>query len=296
MGGFVMNSRRQFLKVLGSASAGMLLAGTKPLWASENMERLTILHTNDLHCRIEPFGANHPHHPNQGGLAMLSGMVKKVREQEKNVLLLDSGDMFQGTPYFNFYKGELILKLMSKMGYDAGTIGNHEFDNGLEGLKKVWPHAAFPIVNANYDFSNTVLKGMMKPYMTLQKGNLKIGIYGLGVKLDGLVSPKSYGETGYLDPIEVALKMEKLLKREQQCDVVICLSHLGYEYKSDMVSDVLLARHTKMTDMILGGHTHTFLDQPAEIKNKAGKKVLVNQAGWGGLVLGRIDLTIKKSK
>ena len=203
--------------------------------------------------------------------------------------------MFQGTSYFNYFKGELILKVMSEAGYDAGTIGNHEFDNGLEGILNPLPNAKFPIINSNYDFSNTILAGNFPRYKIFKRNNIRIGIYGLGIELSGLVSEKNYGNAIYNDPLKVALEMEQFLKKEQQCDLVICLSHLGLKYEEKKVSDLVLASETLFTDLIIGGHTHTYLEKPLIQKNKVGNDVIVNQAWWGGLVLGKIDFVFERS-
>jgi 5'-nucleotidase len=225
----------------------------------------------------------------KGGVASRAAIINQIRSEEKNVLLLDAGDIFQGTPYFNFYGGELEIKMMSMMGYDAGIMGNHDFDNGIEGFVKQLPHANFPILNANYDFTDTPMAGKSKEYQIFKKGGVKIGVYGLGIELTGLVNPQQYGNTKYLDPIEKALALEKFLKLDQKCDLVICLSHLGYKYRENKVSDVVLAQNTYFTDLIIGGHTHTFLNVPDSIKNKSGKETLVNQVGFAGINLGRID-------
>jgi len=292
-----MNTRRRFLKNMASATAGLALVNLpKKLLAREDLMRLSVLHTNDIHCHIDPFPPTDPTYPGRGGLARLSAYVKKTREENKNTLLLDAGDMFQGTPYFNYYKGELILKVMSDIGYEASTIGNHEFDNGLEGIDQHIGFAGFPIICSNYDFSQTILHDRFPEYKIFQKEDIKIGVYGLGIEMAGLVSDKNYGETRYLDPVEVALKMEAFLKYEKKCDLVICLSHLGLRYKEDKISDVLLAPQTYFTNLIIGGHTHTFLDEPLQLKNADGNLIIVNQAGWAGLVLGRIDFIFDKAK
>jgi 5'-nucleotidase len=223
-------------------------------------------------------------------------LIKKIRSEEKNVLLLDSGDIFQGTPYFNLYGGELELKLMSEMGYDASTLGNHDFDNGLDGLLKQLPHAKFPFLCANYDFSQTVMKDKTVPYKIFDKDGIKIGVFGIGIELDGLVDKKLYGKTLYLDPIEKAAEYSHLLK-EKKCDLVICLSHLGDRYENSKVSDMVLAKKSKNIDLILGAHTHRFIDKPIAMKNSDDKDVLVAQVGFAGIRLGRIDYFFeKKSK
>jgi 5'-nucleotidase len=258
---------------------------------SVNTKHLTILHTNDVHSYIDPFPANHPKNPNMGGVARRAALIESIRKENPNVLLLDAGDIFQGTPYFNYYGGELEFKLMSMMQYDLATIGNHDFDNGIEGLYAQLPHASFEFVSANYDFKNTIMNGHVKPYKIINKDGIKVGVFGLGVGLDGLVDKKNYKETIYLDPVGVAQDMARLLKQEKKCDLVICLSHLGYKYKDepDKICDTKLATLTKDIDLIIGGHTHTFLDKPTVLKNAIGQDVLVNQVGCYGINLGRID-------
>ena len=297
-------NRKQFLKTIGGGTLAMTLAPN--LLLAENLKfleansehKLTILHTNDQHSRIEPFDASYTRNPNQGGFARRAALIQKIRSEEKNLLLLDSGDIFQGTPYFNFFGGELEFKLMSMMGYDASTMGNHDFDNGLEGFKKVLPNAKFPFICSNYDFKNTILDGLTIPYKIFNKNGIKVGIFGVGIELAGLVGKKSYGETVWQNPIEIAQHYSEFLRNDKKCDLVICLSHIGYDYKDDpkKISDKILAAQTDGIDLILGGHTHTFLPEPQSFTNRKGKNVLVNQVGWAGLLLGKIDFYFDKNK
>ena len=291
-----MSNRRTFIKqsFLGGVS---LLGATalNPLSAAilkKNHTKITILHTNDVHSHIDPFPANDPKYPNLGGVARRAGLIDKIRTEEKNVLLFDAGDIFQGTPYFNKYGGELEFKLMSLMKYDAATIGNHDFDNGIDGFYKMLPHTNFPFVNVNYDFSNTILKDKILPYKVIEKDDVKIGVFGIGVELEGLVDKKSYKETIYLNPINKANETANYLKNNEKCHLIICLSHLGYAYKTNKVSDLVLAKENEYIDLIIGGHTHTFLDKPTTVRNKKNKITLVNQVGWAGINLGRIDFFI----
>ncbi len=296
-GGFIMQNRRAFIKNLAAGSVGVGLLGEAAVsLAAQSNEyiKLTVLHTNDWHSHIDPFPADAPRHANEGGIARRSALINQIRKEEENVLLLDAGDVFQGTPYFNFYKGKIEFELMSEIGYDAATIGNHEFDNGLEGIDSQLPHAKFPFICSNYDFSDTILAGKTIPNKVFERGGLRIGVYGLGVELDGLVAPDNFGKTRYLDPLKVALEQEKLLREQQGADMVICLSHLGYKYRSDKVSDQIIADNTYATDLIIGGHTHTFLEHPEMHTNKANKQILVNQVGWAGLLLGRIDFYVTR--
>ncbi|HRG28074.1 MAG TPA: metallophosphatase [Chitinophagales bacterium] len=292
-----MQTRRIFLKkiALGSAVAGL---GGIPLqsFAAGSVDKLVILHSNDVHSRIDPFPDNDKKFPGMGGMANKAAIIKKIRSEEDNVLLLDAGDIFQGTPYFNFYGGELEMKLMSEMQYDAGTMGNHDFDAGIDGFVKQLPHATFPILVANYDFTGTALENKIEQYKIFQKKNIKVGVFGLGIELKGLVPEKLYDKIQYLDPVEKAKEMVAILRDKEKCDYIICLSHLGYQYKDDKISDVKLAAQTEGIDLILGGHTHTFLDAPVIYKNLADKQVLINQVGWAGVWLGRVDIFFEKKR
>lgn len=282
--------RRKFIKQTGIATA--VVAGTPGfnLFAeTKKSKKITILHTNDVHSHIDPFSPEDASFANKGGVARRLTLIEAIRKENPNTLLLDAGDIFQGTPYFNFYGGELEFKLMSMMHYDAATIGNHDFDNGVNGLAAQMPNASFKMLSSNYDFTNTVMQGLTKPYEIFIKDGIKIGVFGLGIQLDGLVTPALSKETQYLDPVEIAQDMTRILKEEQKCDLVICLSHLGYSYKYDKISDLKLAEKTKNIDLIIGGHTHTFLEKPSIVKNAAGAEILVNQVGWAGINLGRID-------
>jgi 5'-nucleotidase len=292
-----MISRRSFIRNT-SISSLVLTSGSIPfkeLFAPE-ISRLTILHTNDVHSRIEPFPEDGSRNAGAGGAVRRAALINKIRSEEKNVLLMDSGDIFQGTPYFNFFGGELEMKLMTSMGYDAATMGNHDFDAGIEGFEKQLIHADFPIVIGNYNFSNTVMNGKSKPYIIKEFDDLKIGITGVGIQLSGLVPQVLYKETQYMDPIIQAQKYAHVLKHDEKCDFVICLSHLGFKYESDKVSDMILAMDTEDIDLILGGHTHTFMRKPEVTRNLKGKKVIVNQAGWAGIMLGRLDITFERNK
>ena len=284
--------RRDFIQKTAASSALLGLSGVSlSSFSTLETKKITILHTNDTHSHIDPFPIDHPKNPNMGGAARRAAIIESIRKEEKNVLLLDAGDIFQGTPYFNYYGGELEFKLMSMMQYDVATMGNHDFDNGIDGFYAQLPHAKFDFVSANYNFENTVLNDIVKPYKIIIKDGIKIGIFGLGVQLDGLVDKKLYKETVYNNPIEVAQDMTRILKEEKKCDLVICLSHLGFKYKDEpeKPSDIVLAQKTKNIDLIIGGHTHTFLDKPVIEKNSEGKEVLINQVGCFGVNLGRID-------
>lgn len=290
-----MNNRRDFLKKAVAGTALLGLSNSRLYaFAKENLLRLTILHTNDVHSRIEPYPDNHARFAGQGGFARRAALVKSIRAETQNVLLLDAGDIFQGTPYYNMFDGKLELKLMNEMGYDAATIGNHEFDSGLDGLKFKLSYAGFPMLSCNYDFSDTALKGMVEPYHIIVKDGLKIGIIGVGIELRGLVSSRMFGQTRYLDPVEKVNETAAVLKNDEGCDFVICLSHLGLEYDSAKVSDVVLAKNSRNVNLIIGGHTHRLLEQPYRRKNLENKEVVVTQAGHNGLHLGKLDYLFER--
>ncbi len=292
-------NRRHFIKNL-SSGAMLLGTGAFPLdllaVGKSEIVKLTILHTNDVHSRIDPFPMDGSSNQGLGGAAKRATLISQIRRQEKNILLLDAGDIFQGTPYFNFYGGELEMKLMTQMGYDAATIGNHDFDNGIDGLDKQLKHARFPLINANYDFTNTVMNGKVQPYKIFKKDGVRIGVLGVGIELKGLVPQALSKETVYNDPLSIANRTAELLKKEFKCDYVVCLSHLGYKYKDNKIDDVKLAQNSRNIDLIIGGHTHTFLDKPDIQKNLDGQPVLINQVGWAGIMLGRIDVFFERTK
>ena len=283
--------RRKFLKnsVFGSLALGSTIHNYS--CETSDLKKITILHTNDVHSHIEPFSSEHSEFPNQGGFERRSTLVNSIRKNNPNTLLFDAGDIFQGTPYFNFFNGELEFKLMSLLKYDAVTIGNHDFDNGITGLYEQMPKASFDFLISNYDFSNTVLNGKTKNYKIYNKSGIKIGVFGLGIELEGLVTKELYKETKYLDPIEISRDVSDKLKFEENCDLIICLSHLGYKYDNlpDRICDYNLAKKSNHIDLIIGGHTHTFMDKPIVLKNEKGNDVIINQVGCFGLYLGQID-------
>ncbi len=293
-----MWSRRNFLHQSAGAGAALLMPGwvhATSLIKGE-ITKLIILHTNDVHSRIEPFPEDGSRNAGLGGAARRAAMIDQIRKDNEHVLLFDSGDIFQGTPYFNFFQGELDIKLMTEMGYDATTMGNHDFDGGLENFEKqIREHGKFPVVISNYDFSDTVMHDRFVSNHIIQKGNIKIGITGVGIELDGLVPQTLYGSTRYLDPINHASNQADILRHDEKCDLVICLSHLGYQYGHPKVSDILLAQNSQSIDIILGGHTHTFMDQPDYYRNRDGNYVIVNQVGWAGMRLGKMEIQFESN-
>lgn len=282
-------NRRSFLWQTTMAGAALAV----PQWAeAADEQRLVILHTNDVHSRLDPFPMDGSRNQGMGGVEARAALIASIRQQNEHVLLLDAGDIFQGTPYFNVFKGEPEMKAMAMMGYDACTMGNHDFDAGLENFATQLQHANFPMIICNYDFTNTPMEHKYVPYKIFKKGRLKIGVLGVGIALKGLVPENLFGNTVYNDPIAKANETAYHLKYKEKCDLVICLSHLGYNYREGgKVSDKILAAESENIDLIIGGHTHTFMNEPEIIRNKKGSEVAINQVGWGGLVLGRLDYT-----
>ena len=292
-----MLTRKEFL-YSNMLAAGGLIAGRSlisELTAEEKRYHLTVLHTNDVHSRLDPFPMDGGVNQGLGGVAARAEIIEKIRKEQEHVLLLDAGDIFQGTAYFNFYKGEPEIKAMSVMKYDATAIGNHDFDAGLENLAtQLTNNATFPMLVANYDFSGTPMEYKYQPYKVFKKGRLKIGVFGLGIEMAGLVSETLTAGTKYLDPVIKANETAYTLKKQKNCDFVIALSHLGNAYSDNKVSDKRLATESENIDLIIGGHTHTFLQAPIVYKNKKGEDVLVNQVGWAGINLGRLDFDLTK--
>lgn len=294
-----MYSRRKFI-TQSALTAGALLTSNS-LFAEMQQDavarKITILHTNDVHSRLEPFPMDGGRNQGLGGVAARAELIEQIRKEEKHVLLLDAGDIFQGTPYFNIYKGEPEMKAMGAMQYDAATMGNHDFDSGLENFATQLQHGNFPILLCNYDMTGTPMEGKYQPYKIFKKGKIKIGVTGVGIEGKGLIPDTLFGSTKYLDPVVNANSTAYKLKKEEACDMVICLSHLGYQYKEEnKISDEKFAKDTENIDLIIGGHTHTFMDAPAIYKNKQGSDVLVNQVGWAGIMLGRLDFEFSALK
>ena len=256
--------------------------------SAQKTKQLVILQTSDTHSRIEPIAVNAA---GMGGTVRRATFIKEARKINPNLLLFDCGDISQGTPYYNLFQGEVEVKMMNLMGYDAMTIGNHEFDFGLENMARLFRMANFPVVCSNYDVTGTVLEGLVKPYTTFNRNGLKIGVFGLAPKMEGLVQADKCEGVVYNDPIEVAQKMADLLKNEEGCDVVICLSHLGYQLKNASC-DEELAQKTNHIDAILGGHTHSFMKEPAVYLNKDGQNVPVMHTGKSGIYVGMLKLTL----
>ena len=281
-------NRRIFLK----NSTILLASGFLMRYAhalSPRKNTWSILHTNDFHSRFLPFPSNHRRYSNQGGIARLTDLVGKIKQQHEHVTLFDSGDVFQGTPYFNVFKGHPELQWMQRMGYDATTLGNHDFDMGVEHVFALRKQYNTPTLLLNYSFDEGSDHGVIQPYKIIEKGPVRIGVTGVCIDLIGLQGETNRGSFRYFDPVEKLQEQVNFLRKKKNCDAVVVLSHLGYQYQSEKIDDFKMAQRTEGIDVILGGHTHTFLDEPTVLKNKAGKKVIINQAGWAGLKLGHLQ-------
>ena len=259
---------------------------------------ITVLHTNDTHSQIDPILENDQAYAGKGGVARRATLVKRVRQENPNTLLIDAGDVCQGTPYFNFYKGEVEYKAMSLIGYNAGTIGNHEFDNGVESLAKALQFASFDIVSTNYDVRGSVLESRVKPYVVKKVGGLRVGLFGLGISPTGLITPDNFKPLQYLDPVSATRDVVKLLREQERCALVLGMSHLGYyqEARNGAVGDSQVAAQVNGIDFIASGHTHTFMEKPVLQKNPAGKDTIIFQVGRSGIYVGRIDFTVREGK
>ena len=276
-----MNKKYFFLLILTVFMCGTVAFGQKSI---------VILHTNDTHSRIEPIPESDRIAGNKGGVVRRMNYIEQVRKENKNVLLFDAGDFLQGTPYFNLFKGEVETEAMNMMRYDAVTLGNHEFDYGLEALEKVVRRAKFPIISSNYDFSGTPLNNLIKPYLIFKKDGVKIGVIGINIQPRGLIASGNYDGMKFLQPERVANELALKLKTTDRCDMVICLSHLGY------TADKRLVEQTRNIDIIIGGHSHTNMKTLDMLKNIDNKDVMVFQTAGRGIYVGRIDVELEKVK
>lgn len=306
-----MISRRKFLTrsaLFGTAvlvrpnsllSLSNFASLTDPLLTPGPGETLiTILHTNDTHSQIDPLPANDKLYPGKGGVARRATLVKRVRNANPNTLLIDGGDVFQGTPYFNFYKGEVEYKAMSEIGYDAGTLGNHEFDNGVDALAVALKFAKFDILSANYDVRGTPLEGRVKQYAVRELGGVRVGLFGMGVSPVGLITPANFKGVTYQDPVEPVRQVVKILRETERCSLVVGMSHLGYytEPRPGQVGDSQVAAQVDGIDFIASGHNHTFMEKPVSVKQPSGQETLIFQVGRSGIYVGRVDFTMKAGR
>lgn len=264
--------------------------------AAQSTKEVYIYHTNDMHSRVEAFPQEFQDTllAGKGGLIRRATFMKEQRKLYPDLLLFDSGDFSQGTPYYNLFKGEVEVKLMNEMHYDAGTIGNHEFDFGLENMARLFKMADYPIVCANYDVTGTVLEGLVREYVVINRDGLRIGVFGLSPQLDGLVAAECYGNVKFEDPVSEAQRIADLLKEKEQCDLVICLSHLGW--KDEPYSDISLIENTRHIDLVLGGHSHSYFVTPEFYENLDGVKVPVQQMGKNAAFVGKVVLKLQREK
>lgn len=307
-----MSNRRDFLRTAAFAGLALPLSGSprwsrgdekaalwEPLLEPENGETLiTVLHTNDTHSQIDPVLDNDKSWAGKGGVARRATLVKRVRKENPNTILLDAGDVLQGTPYFNFYKGEVEYKAMSLIGYDAGTIGNHEFDNGVEALAKALQYANFDIISTNYDVRGSLLEKKVKTHAVKVVGGIRVGLFGMGIRPDGLITNENFAPLKYMDPVRMTRGVVKLLREQERCQLVLGMSHLGYYAtpKGDEIGDSQVAAQVEGIDFIASGHTHTFMENPVLQKNPAGKDTIIYQVGKSGIYVGRVDFTLRAGK
>lgn len=260
---------------------------------AQAQKELVILHTNDTHSTVLPLSKNlnDTLKAGRGGYLRIVSMIGKEREKNPGLLLFDSGDFCQGSAFYTLFKGDVEVGLMNEMKYDAATIGNHEFDFGLENMARNFRDAKFPIVCANYDFTGTVVEGLVKPYIIINRDGVKIGVFGISPQLEGLVSAANYEGVNFLDPIATANEVAALLKDKEHCDVVICLSHLGWDIAPN-VDDIQLMEQTRNIDLVLGGHSHTYLEEMQFVENLDGKPIGNDQNGKHGIYVGKIVLKL----
>ncbi len=258
-------------------------------------KQLHILHTNDTHSCIMPLNPNLADTAvaGRGGFLRRVAMIKEERAKNPDLLLIDSGDFSQGSPFYTMFKGDVEVGLMNLMGYDAVTIGNHEFDFGLENMARIFKMAKFPVVCANYDFTGTCVEGLVKPYVIIKRNGLKIGLFGLSPQLEGLVDLSKCKGVTYLDPIEVGNRVAAELKHDKKCDVVICVSHLGW-LRPDEMGDQKLLASSKDIDLVLGGHSHSYFKDLRYVNNANGKAVPVDQNGKNAMYVGKLTLSFDK--
>jgi len=308
-----MISRRRFLQSSLAGGAALALPGavsalisraagsalTEPLLEVAAGETLiTILHTNDTHSQIDPISLSDKQYGGKGGVARRATLVKRVRKENPDTLMIDAGDVFQGTPYFNFYKGEVEYKAMSLIGYDVVTLGNHDFDNGVAGLVAAMKFANFDFVSANYDVRGTPLEARVKRYAVRTLGGIRIGLFGLGISPDNLITPQNFQGVKYLDPVQTSREVVRALREQEKCQLVVGMSHLGY-YQNPQhgeIGDTQVAARVSGIDFIASGHTHTFMQQPVLQKNPDGQETIIFQVGKSGIYVGRVDFKMKDGK
>lgn len=297
-----MINRRRFLANAAVFGTALMVPRSLSSWANAIASApgdivITILHTNDTHSQIDPLPAN-DRNAGKGGVARRATLVKKIKRENPNTLLVDAGDVCQGTPYFNFFKGEVEYKAMSAIGYDVGTLGNHEFDNGVESLAAALKFANFDLVSTNYEVKGTALEAIVKPYVVKTLGGIRVGLFGLGISPAGLIAPTNFTGVNFLDPVTAAKDAVKNLREKENCSLVVCMSHLGYSEnpRQGTVSDKVVASQVDGIDFIAGGHTHTFMEKPVMQKQPCGAETVIFQVGKSGINVGRVDFTFRAGK
>jgi len=291
-----MINRRKFLTTTAVFGASLMALPRSFAFSADEIV-ITILHTNDTHSQIDPLPSN-DRNAGRGGVARRATLVKQLRKENPHTLLIDAGDVLQGTPYFNFFKGEVEYKAMSAIGYDVGTLGNHEFDNGVAALAAALKFASFDIVSANYDVKGTALEGRVKPYVVKPVAGIRIGLFGLGISPVALITPENFKGVTYNDPVIAARNMVKTLREQERCALVVCMSHLGYSAtpRRNSIDDGQLAAQVDGIDFIASGHSHLFMEKPVEQTQPCGAKTLIFQVGKSGIYLGKVDFTFKTGK
>jgi 5'-nucleotidase len=308
-----MITRRGFLKaslagsIVATSPRSALQLFATPVWSAisaplldvgRGEKLITILHTNDTHSQIDPLPPTDGEYPDKGGVARRATLVKRVRKENPNTLLIDAGDVFQGTPYFNFYKGEVEYKSMSLIGYDVGTLGNHDFDNGVEALAAAMKFANFDFVSANYDVHGTALENRVKPYVVRVLGGVRIGLFGLGISPENLITPENFKGVKYNDPVKAVRDVVARLRGPERCMLVVGMSHLGYypNPRQGGIGDTQVAAQVDGIDFIASGHTHTFMKQPVITKTPSGGNTMIFQVGRSGIYVGRVDMKLRAGK
>jgi 5'-nucleotidase len=295
-GGLAVASPRSALQLLSSPRWSAISAPLLEVGRGESL--ITILHTNDTHSQIDPLPANDKQYPDKGGVARRATLVKRVRKENPNSLLIDAGDVFQGTPYFNFYKGEVEYKSMSLIGYDVGTLGNHDFDNGVDGLAAAMRFAKFDFVSSNYDVHGTPLEARVKPCIVRVVGGVRVGLFGLGISPDNLITPENFKGVKYNDPVKTSRDVVDRLRGKERCKLVVAMSHLGYYPKAGRgeIGDTQVAAQVNGIDFIASGHTHTFMKEPVITKTPSGGNTIIFQVGRSGIYVGRVDMKMREGK
>jgi len=287
-------NRRNFIRKTALVGLGAASFGGGSILASLPAERrLVLLYTNDMHSRLDPFPMDGGKYQGMGGMEARAAVIQQVRNEGYPVLLVDAGDIFQGTPYFNIFKGVPEIEAMTRMGYDAASPGSSDFSAGLENLANIWKLAGFPLLACNYEVSGTPLENILFPHHIIERASITIGMLGVGIDLKGRLPEGLIKGIEYRDPVKCVNETTSMLKKKG-CDLVVCLSHLGDFYSDGNMSDAMLARENMGVDIIIGAHTHRLIQQPRRYVNKTGGDTLVSQMGWGGVQMGRIDYFFPK--